>query len=154
MTMSSVSSFRRSNAMLADPPAGATRGGARFWLLYAAAWVPFILVYALQITRSGAGWSAALVGSAFSIVPVAVLGVLVLRLTIGRLSDLGRVASLLAHVGFALVFAGTWCAIVIVSIRMGAPSEVSLKQLRELHIRLVEPSGAAAKDPAKVVAPE
>jgi aspartyl-tRNA synthetase len=37
---------------------------------------------------------------------------------------------------------------------MGAPSEVSLKQLRELHIRLVPPSGAAAKDPAKVVAPE
>jgi aspartyl-tRNA synthetase len=36
---------------------------------------------------------------------------------------------------------------------MGAPSEVSAKQLRELHIRLVEPSGAK-KDPAKVVAPE
>ncbi|PSJ37287.1 aspartate--tRNA ligase [Allosphingosinicella deserti] len=36
---------------------------------------------------------------------------------------------------------------------MGAPSEVSAKQLRELHIRLVEPAGAAKKDPAKVVAP-
>ncbi|HEU0135017.1 MAG TPA: aspartate--tRNA ligase [Allosphingosinicella sp.] len=38
---------------------------------------------------------------------------------------------------------------------MGAPSEVSAKQLRELNIRIVEPAGAGAKkDPAKVVAPE
>jgi aspartyl-tRNA synthetase len=37
---------------------------------------------------------------------------------------------------------------------MGAPSEVSAKQLRELNIRIVEPAGAAKKDPAKVVAPE
>jgi len=37
---------------------------------------------------------------------------------------------------------------------MGAPSEVSMKQLRELNIRLVAPAGAAAKDPSKAVAPE
>jgi aspartyl-tRNA synthetase len=38
---------------------------------------------------------------------------------------------------------------------MGAPSEVSAKQLRELNIRIVEPAGAGAKkDPARVVAPE
>ncbi len=37
---------------------------------------------------------------------------------------------------------------------MNAPGEVSARQLRELHIRLVPPSGTAAKDPAKVVAPE
>ncbi len=37
---------------------------------------------------------------------------------------------------------------------MGAPSEVSMKQLRELHIRIVEPTGTAKKDSAKVVAPE
>jgi len=38
---------------------------------------------------------------------------------------------------------------------MGAPSEVSAKQLRELNIRIVEPAGTAAKkDPAKAVAPE
>jgi aspartyl-tRNA synthetase len=37
---------------------------------------------------------------------------------------------------------------------MNAPGEVSAKQLRELHIRLVPPSGSVAKDPAKVVAPE
>ena len=37
---------------------------------------------------------------------------------------------------------------------MGAPSEVSAKQLRELHIRVVEPAGAAKKEPAKAVAPE
>jgi aspartyl-tRNA synthetase len=37
---------------------------------------------------------------------------------------------------------------------MGAPSEVSAKQLRELNIRLVAPSGNAKTDPAKVVAPE
>jgi aspartyl-tRNA synthetase len=37
---------------------------------------------------------------------------------------------------------------------MGAPGEVSAKQLRELNIRLVEPAGAGKKDPAKVVAPE
>ena len=38
---------------------------------------------------------------------------------------------------------------------MGAPSAVSLKQLRELNIRVVDPAGAAAKkDPAKAVAPE
>jgi aspartyl-tRNA synthetase len=37
---------------------------------------------------------------------------------------------------------------------MGAPSEVSMKQLRELNIRIVEPAGTTKKDPAKVVAPE
>ncbi|HEX8572173.1 MAG TPA: aspartate--tRNA ligase [Allosphingosinicella sp.] len=37
---------------------------------------------------------------------------------------------------------------------MGAPSEVSARQLRELNIRLVEPAGAAKKDPVKTVAPE
>ena len=37
---------------------------------------------------------------------------------------------------------------------MGAPGEVTAKQLRELHIRLVPPSGTAAKDPARSVAPE
>jgi aspartyl-tRNA synthetase len=37
---------------------------------------------------------------------------------------------------------------------MGAPSEVSARQLRELNIRIVEPAGAAKKDPAKVVAPQ
>ncbi len=37
---------------------------------------------------------------------------------------------------------------------MGAPGEVTPRQLRELHIRLVDPAGAAKKDPAKVVALE
>ena len=37
---------------------------------------------------------------------------------------------------------------------MNAPGEVTARQLRELHIRLVPPSGTAAKDPTKVVAPE
>ena len=37
---------------------------------------------------------------------------------------------------------------------MGAPGEVTAKQLRELHIRLVPPSGTATKDPARSVAPE
>jgi aspartyl-tRNA synthetase len=37
---------------------------------------------------------------------------------------------------------------------MNAPGEVTAKQLRELHIRLVSPSGTAAKDPSKSVAPE
>jgi aspartyl-tRNA synthetase len=37
---------------------------------------------------------------------------------------------------------------------MGAPGVVSAKQLRELNIRVVEPAGAAKKDPAKAVAPE
>ncbi|HZF93574.1 MAG TPA: amino acid--tRNA ligase-related protein, partial [Allosphingosinicella sp.] len=37
---------------------------------------------------------------------------------------------------------------------MGAPSEVSPKQLRELHIRLAEAPGTAKKDPARAVAPE
>ena len=37
---------------------------------------------------------------------------------------------------------------------MNAPGEVTPRQLRELHIRLVPPSGTAAKDPGKIVAPE
>jgi aspartyl-tRNA synthetase len=37
---------------------------------------------------------------------------------------------------------------------MGAPGEVSAKQLRELHIRIVPPSGTAEKDPSRVVARE
>jgi aspartyl-tRNA synthetase len=37
---------------------------------------------------------------------------------------------------------------------MNAPGEVTARQLAELHIRLVPPSGTAPKDPSKVVAPE
>ena len=37
---------------------------------------------------------------------------------------------------------------------MGAPGEVTMKQLRELHIRVVEPTGTAKTNPASVVAPE
>ena len=37
---------------------------------------------------------------------------------------------------------------------MNAPGEVSAKQLRELNIRIVPPSGTGPKDPAKLVAPE
>jgi len=37
---------------------------------------------------------------------------------------------------------------------MGAPGPVSAKQLRELNIRVVEPAGAAKKDPAQVVTPD
>ena len=37
---------------------------------------------------------------------------------------------------------------------MNAPGEVTAKQLRELHLRVVPPAGTAAKDPARVVAPE
>jgi len=37
---------------------------------------------------------------------------------------------------------------------MNAPGEVTAKQLRELHLRVVPPSGTGGKDPAKLVAPE
>ena len=38
---------------------------------------------------------------------------------------------------------------------MNAPGEVTAKQLRELHIRIVRAGrDGATKDPAKVVAPE
>ena len=37
---------------------------------------------------------------------------------------------------------------------MGAPGDVSGRQLRELHIRIVPPAGTAGKDPAGLVAPE
>ena len=37
---------------------------------------------------------------------------------------------------------------------MNAPGEVTAKQLKELHIRLVPPPGTGQKDPAKLVAPE
>jgi len=37
---------------------------------------------------------------------------------------------------------------------MAAPGEVTARQLRELHIRIVPPAGTADRDPARVVAPE
>src|SRR5947208_14697404 len=37
---------------------------------------------------------------------------------------------------------------------MGAPSQVTVKQLRELHIRVVDPAGTAKKNPDELVAPE
>ncbi|MFN3943993.1 MAG: aspartate--tRNA ligase [Allosphingosinicella sp.] len=37
---------------------------------------------------------------------------------------------------------------------MNAPGDVTPKQLRELHLRVVPPAGTAAADPAKLVAPE
>jgi sensor histidine kinase YesM len=129
--MSSAFSFRHWSGMGADGAAIAERDRGGFWALYAAAWVPILLAYALQIVRSGAPWWGALLGSAYTIVPVAILGVFVLRVTIRRLGSLERGKAFVVHAMLAGLFSAAWTGIVVSSIYFGAPPGILDRFLRE-----------------------
>ena len=58
----------------------------RFWLLYAAAWTPFAVLYAVLIGQQGAPPAGAVFGSLTTVVPAALLGAAVWRIAgrVGR----------------------------------------------------------------------
>ncbi len=104
---------------LAEPPR------RRFWLLYAAAWTPLAAIYALLIAQPDMPVIDAIAGSLASVVPAALLGVGVVRLT-ERIMDArpGRVRFLAMHTALAVLYGGAWCAAIIASMYWGAPRSV------------------------------
>jgi hypothetical protein len=97
----------------------------RFWLLYAAAWTPLAAVYALLIHQPETSVVDAIIGSLMSVVPAALLGAAVVRLT-ERITDAnpGRARFLVLHSVLALTYAAAWCGVIIASLYWGAPREV------------------------------
>jgi len=105
-------------------PAG-NRGRPRFWLLYTTAWTPLAVIYALLIAKPGVPILDAISGSLSSIVPAALLGAIVVKLT-ERITDAnsGRMRFLVQHALLGILFAAVWSGAVIASIYWGAPREV------------------------------
>ena len=111
--------------------ADADHGRPRFWLLYAAAWIPLAVIYALLIAEPGVPIPDAITGSLMSVIPAALLGAMVIRLT-ERITDAtpGRARFLALHTMLALFYAVGWCGAIAASIYWGAPREVFDKFLQ------------------------
>lgn len=112
--------------------AAADRTRRRSWLLYVAAWVPFIILYALLVARGGAPWLGAVLASVATNAPVVLLGALVLRGS-ERLNALAhrRWAFVAVHLLLAAVFAAVWCASIVAIMFLGAPPQVVEDFLRD-----------------------
>jgi signal transduction histidine kinase len=102
---------------------GPRRG--RFWLLYAAAWTPFAILYAVLIAQRGAPAADALVGGVMTLLPASLLGALVIELTrrVGG-PERGRVRLLTLHTLFAITFAAAWNASIVAMLWWRAPEAV------------------------------
>jgi signal transduction histidine kinase len=118
MVGSSTSSFPRWIVPSPD------RSRGRFWLLYAAAWTPFIALYAVMIARQGAPLLGALIGSFSNVAPAALLGALVWRFAERQSTSGHRIRFLGKHAAFAIVFAAAWALSIAASIYLGAPRSV------------------------------
>jgi two-component system, LytTR family, sensor kinase len=105
------------------------RSRRRFWLLYAAAWTPFVALYALMIMRQGAPLFGALVGSISNITPAALLGALVWRFA-ERPRPSSRARFLATHTVLAVGFAAIWALAILASIYIGAPRSILDEFLR------------------------
>lgn len=97
----------------------------RFSFLYAAAWVPFALIYSLLLViHSGLPVFAAIVSSVWIVVPAAILGIAAWyfggRLRLRR----GRLRFLCFHSLLATLYAACWTVWIILSLRIFAPGEV------------------------------
>ncbi len=105
--------------------AAAERSRTRFWLVYAAAWLPLAAIYALLIASRGMTVYDAIGGSVSSVVPAALLGAIVVRLT-ERIaaSDVGRARFLALHGALAVAYAAAWCGAIIASMYWGAPRAI------------------------------
>src|SRR5688500_14167839 len=116
---SETSFFPGSSVQVAD------RGRLRFWLLYAAAWIPLVAIYALLIAQPGMPITDAVIGSLTSVVPAALLGAVVVRLT-ERITDArpGRAQFLLVHALLAILYGAAWCGTIVASMYWGAPRDV------------------------------
>ena len=97
----------------------------RFWLLYSIAWLPLVAIYALLIAQPGMGVLDALTGSLATVLPAALLGALVVRIT-ERMADSsrGRAWFLGIHVLLAIVYGAAWCGTIIASMYWAAPPGV------------------------------
>ncbi|HEX6642153.1 MAG TPA: sensor histidine kinase [Thermoanaerobaculia bacterium] len=100
-------------------------GRSRFWLIYAAAWLPLAAIYALLIASRGMTLYDAIGGSLSSVVPAALLGAVVVRLT-ERIAagDSGRARFLALHGALGLAYAAAWCGAIIGSMYWGAPRAI------------------------------
>ena len=83
----------------------------RFWLLYAAAWLPYAASFTFVFISQGSTWRSALLDTAYNIVPAALLGVAVFRLCERVPWTLHRRRWFFpAQVGFAVLYATLWVA--------------------------------------------
>ena len=107
------------------------RARRRFWLLYAAAWVPFVGAYAIMIMRQGAPPWDALMGSISNVAPAAILGAFVWRFAERSATRRdNRVVFLGWHAIGAVIFAAAWSIGILVSMYTGAPRSVLDNYLR------------------------
>jgi signal transduction histidine kinase len=100
------------------------RSRGRFWLLYGAAWTPFIALYAVMIARQGVPLLGALIGSVSNVAPAALLGAVVWRFAERQPTGGSRIHFLGKHTAFAIVFAAAWALSIAASIYIGAPRSV------------------------------
>jgi signal transduction histidine kinase len=96
----------------------------RFWLLYAAAWMPFIALYAVMIARQGAPLLGALIGSFSNVAPAALFGAFVWRFAERQSTAYSRIRFLGKHATLAILFAAAWSLCIAASIYLAAPRSV------------------------------
>jgi signal transduction histidine kinase len=106
-------------------PSGASVAALKFWLLYAAAWMPFAVLYAVLIGQRGAPPLDAAASALSTVLSAALLGIGVHWIT-GRVGgpERGRVRLLALHSLLAVAYSAAWSASIVLMIWLGAPESV------------------------------
>jgi two-component system LytT family sensor kinase len=102
-----------------------------FWLLYAAAWAPLAVLYAVLIGQRGAPPAGAAVGGFGTALSAALLGIAVHWLT-GRVGgpERGRVRLLALHSLLAVAYSAAWSASILLMIWLDAPEPIRADYVR------------------------
>jgi two-component system, LytTR family, sensor kinase len=106
-------------------------GRGRFWLLYAAAWAPLAVLYAVLIAQRGAPPAEAAIGGFGTTLSAALLGIGVHWLT-GRVGgpERGRVRLLTLHSLLAVAYSAAWSASTLLMIWLDAPESARVDYVR------------------------
>jgi signal transduction histidine kinase len=113
------------------PPLAPRGLSLKFWLLYAAAWMPLAVLYAVLIGQRGAPPLDAALSGLSTVLSAAILGVGVHWLT-GRIGgpERGRVRLLTLHSLLAVAYSTAWSASILLMIWLGAPEAVRTHYVR------------------------
>jgi signal transduction histidine kinase len=103
----------------------------KFWLLYAAAWCPLAVLYAVLIGQRGAPTTDAVVSGFTTVLAAALLGVGVFWVT-SRLGDpeRGRVRLLAVHALLAVIYSVAWSTSILVMMWLSTPESVRSDYVR------------------------
>ncbi|MFN2564442.1 MAG: sensor histidine kinase [Gemmatimonadaceae bacterium] len=112
-------------------PRPSTFARPRFWLLYAAAWTPLAILYAVLIAQRGAPPAVAASSGFATALSAAVLGVGV-HWVAGRVGgpEHGRVRLLTLHALLAVAYSTAWSASILAMISVDAPESVRADYVR------------------------